>query len=422
MAAAVAACVAMGTLAVTAVAETYTTPAVLDGVLSPVPAGAHGALIDMYGAQGNGKGAHVIAGIAVTPGESLKVFVGGMATGPLGGANGGGAGGATGGGGASDVRRAPYGLDNRIVVAGGGGGAGAPGLGTAGAGGASDTAGSAGSGGAAGGGGGGRGLDGGPAGTAGTATIVPLPPAAGMAGAPGLGGGSPTGLGGGGGGGYFGGGSGGGGATGVDGNIPPNPVTGGNGGGGGGSSFVLGGNGSVAQDSRAGDGQVTITYTATVPLIAAATPGSFGQSSTLDRTKPRLSGISFSATTFRAAKSGASISRKKKKFRTGTKAAFNLSEFSAVKFTVERKTKGRKVGKKCKAQTKSNKKKKACTRWVKAKGSFTVFGKAGKTRFTYRGRIGGKALKPGSYRLTGTATDPSKNVGLPRRKAFKIVK
>jgi hypothetical protein len=142
--------------------------------------------------------------------------------------------------------------------------------------------------------------------------------------------------------------------------------------------------------------------------------------SALDKTKPTLGGLSFSTTVFEAAKSGASTA--KKKARVGTKVLFSLSEASLVKFTVQRRTKGRKVGKKCKTATHANRKKKACTLWKSVKGWFTVKAKAGKNTFKFRGRIGGKALKPGSYRLNGTATDPSKNASVPKRKGFKIVK
>ena len=85
-----------------------------------------------------GMGGYVQATIPVTPGETLAVYVG--QKGPTksddssrltGGFNGGGdvvkssgaAGGGTGGG-ATDIRSAPYELDDRLVVAGGGGGAG----------------------------------------------------------------------------------------------------------------------------------------------------------------------------------------------------------------------------------------------------------------------------------------------------------
>jgi hypothetical protein len=82
----------------------------------------------------DGRGGQVKATIAVTPGETLAIFVGGGSQGPHGGYNGGAGGGygtsscygcGEGGGGASDLRQGGNGLGDRVVVAGGGGGAGA---------------------------------------------------------------------------------------------------------------------------------------------------------------------------------------------------------------------------------------------------------------------------------------------------------
>ena len=146
----------------------------------------------------------------------------------------------------------------------------------------------------------------------------------------------------------------------------------------------------------------------------------------VDKTKPTLGALGFASTTFKAATSGSAFSSQRKRRRssapTGTKVSFNLSETSSVKFTVDRKTRGRKVGKRCKANTRKNRNKKACTRWVKVRGSFRVPGKAGKTTFTFRGRIGGKSLKPGSYRLNSQASDAARNKSRLKRKGFRIVK
>jgi hypothetical protein len=147
------------------------------------------------------------------------------------------------------------------------------------------------------------------------------------------------------------------------------------------------------------------------------TSGASSTSSKKDTTKPTFGGLSFSSTVFAAAKSGASVAKAK----VGTKVTFSVSEGSTVKFTVDRKTVGRKVGKKCKALTKANAKKKACTRWVKVPGSFSVRAGAGKNTFTFRGRVGGKSLRPGKYRLSGRATDSAKNTSLPKNKGFTIV-
>ena len=109
-----------------------------------VPACVSSIVVAAYGAEGGssngvagtgGDGGLAQATIAVTPGETLQVFVGQL--GPSGsslvsgGWNGGGGtdliclGDLIGsGGGASDVRRSPYTLQDRLIVAGGGGGAG----------------------------------------------------------------------------------------------------------------------------------------------------------------------------------------------------------------------------------------------------------------------------------------------------------
>jgi hypothetical protein len=94
-----------------------------------VPAGVCGATFDLFGAEGSGGvgGARVTSTLAVKPGSSYDVYVGGWGTRGNGGYNGGGdASGegnseGVGGGGATDVRTGP-GLAARVLVAGGGGG------------------------------------------------------------------------------------------------------------------------------------------------------------------------------------------------------------------------------------------------------------------------------------------------------------
>jgi trimeric autotransporter adhesin len=245
-----------------------------------VPTGCTAVGVDMAGAQGGnafstsspgGKGGRVQATLAVTPGQSLLVYVGGLGTtstsssgvraGGANGAGGGGQGGngngyGAGGGGSSDIRVGGTALSNRVVVAAGGGGAGFDC-------GMSDEWGGA--------GGGLSGLAGRECGTTGScytglggtqtaggsgSTCVTT--AAGTLGAGG--GGTNTGYLGGGGGGYYGGGC------------------GAYGGGGGGSSFI-GGTGvtgaTTTPDFRTGNGYVAITPL--VPtLIAAPTTLSFG--------------------------------------------------------------------------------------------------------------------------------------------------
>lgn len=167
-------------------------------------------------------------------------------------------------------------------------------------------------------------------------------------------------------------------------------------------------------------------FSAVDPVFGPSPFSGAGNSPAADKTKPGLGSLRLASTTFKAARSGASTSQKKRKSRapTGTQVSYSLTEDSSVRFTVERKTSGRRVSGKCRPKTRKNAKRRRCARYVQVRGSFAVSGKPGKqgNSFTFRGRVGGKSLKAGSYRLTGQATDPAKNASLPSRRAFKIVR
>jgi hypothetical protein len=57
---------------------------------------------------------------------------------------------------------------------------------------------------------------------------------------------------------------------------------------------------------------------------------------------------------------------------------------------------------------------------VGVSGRFTHAGAAGANRFRFRGRIGGRALAPGRYRLVGSPPRVGTTAGTPRRIAFRI--
>jgi len=130
-----------------------------------------------------------------------------------------------------------------------------------------------------------------------------------------------------------------------------------------------------------------------------------------------LSGLSLSPSKFRAAGSGPSIATS-----VGTTVKYTLSEAATVKFGVERASKGRLVKGKCVKPTRSNATKKPCTRYVTVRGSFTHQGQTGSNAFKFRGRLGGRTLQPGSYRLAGVATDPAGQSSVLERINFRIVK
>lgn len=252
--------------AYTGSAQSFVVPVGVTEITATLHGAGGGIGFDLV-ALSRAKGAKVVTSLAVTPGETLGVHVGGaggdgtVSTPGAGGWNGGGAGGVDGGGGGgggSDIRQGGSALTDRIAVAGGAGGDGGNYDLT-------DTGGNGGTVGAAGldgigankgfGGGGGTGSAGGTGGAAGTG---------GTAGGNGdLGGdfGSGAGsggaaassewrAGGGGGGGYYsGGGGGGGGGTGNSG-----------GGGGGGSSMSTGSGTTITDGDRAGDGYILISW------------------------------------------------------------------------------------------------------------------------------------------------------------------
>jgi hypothetical protein len=114
---------------------------------------------------------------------------------------------------------------------------------------------------------------------------------------------------------------------------------------------------------------------------------------------------------------GAIVSaRKKAKAPVGTTVTYSLSAVATVTFSVERRLPGRKVGKRCVKPTKANRTKKKCARFKPVKGSFAHSGQTGQNRFKFSGRLNGKALKPGSYRLVGKTGSVSKAA------SFKIVR
>jgi len=122
---------------------------------------------------------------------------------------------------------------------------------------------------------------------------------------------------------------------------------------------------------------------------------------------------------FAALNSGPSAiaAAKRKKTPKGSRVSYTLAEDATVTFTVERAANGRRKGKKCVAKRKKGK---PCTIYKRVKGSFTQSGKKGSNRFKFSGRVGGKKLRPGRYRLVAVATDTAGNRGKAVRSKFRI--
>lgn len=143
-----------------------------------------------------------------------------------------------------------------------------------------------------------------------------------------------------------------------------------------------------------------------------------------DRTAPVLTKPGLSLTRFRAARSGAGVTvvkAKPKRTAVGAKLSFSLSEDATVTLTVQRRATGRREGGVCKAPTRAKRRSKPCARYVSVKGSVSFQAKAGKVIVRFSGRIGGRALKAGRYRLAAVPRDAADNTGSAKRVSFTIV-
>jgi hypothetical protein len=106
-----------------------------------------------------------------------------------------------------------------------------------------------------------------------------------------------------------------------------------------------------------------------------------------------------------------------RKLPVGTKVGFTLSIQASVAFKGERFRTGRKKGGKCKLGARG--KGKRCSGYKKVRGGFSVGGFAGQNTFKFTGRVEGRKLGRGKYRLTGTPKK-STRTGTPARANFKI--
>jgi hypothetical protein len=117
---------------------------------------------------------------------------------------------------------------------------------------------------------------------------------------------------------------------------------------------------------------------------------------------------------FRAGNVAGALTSKKRP-PVGATVSYSLSAPATVEFHVEHGGIGRKIGGKCVKQTHGNRSHKKCVIYKPLPGSFSVQGAAGANGFRFSGEVGGKALKPGPYRLVGSAGNSI------RRAPFRIV-
>jgi hypothetical protein len=136
-----------------------------------------------------------------------------------------------------------------------------------------------------------------------------------------------------------------------------------------------------------------------------------------DRTAPVLSAFSLTPAVFAAARSGPSLARAR-----GAYVFFSVSEPATTTFAVERLVPGTRRGHRCTKRSRSHRGRR-CTRVKRMRGTFLhSAARSGPQRFRFSGRVGGRTIPPGAYRLVATPADPAGNHGRAVRTAFRIVR
>jgi hypothetical protein len=104
----------------------------------------------------------------------------------------------------------------------------------------------------------------------------------------------------------------------------------------------------------------------------------------------------------------------------GSSIRFQLTLAARVTFALARARPGRRSGKRCLPARGSIPPRRRCTRLINA-GSFARNAKRGTDRIAFSGRVGRRALAPGSYRLTATPVAAARQRGRSRTAPFEIV-
>jgi hypothetical protein len=107
--------------------------------------------------------------------------------------------------------------------------------------------------------------------------------------------------------------------------------------------------------------------------------------------------------------------------RRGATFSYTLSAPGRVVFAIQRQTKGRKSGRKCRRATRRKRHGKPCKLFVRV-GAFARPSTAGRNAKKFSGRIGRKKLRPGSYRAVLVAVDALGDRSASRRVSFRVVR
>ena len=142
------------------------------------------------------------------------------------------------------------------------------------------------------------------------------------------------------------------------------------------------------------------------PTVEAPPPPAYALPQTVPAA-PRLTFLTLAPRAFAAARRGAPT-RSRRLRGIGTRISYRSDVAARVRFTVQRLRPGRRTRSgtrtRCLAPSARNRRGARCMRHVRLPGSFTDAAGAGSNSLYFTGRLGGRTLTPGTYRLRATPT------------------
>jgi hypothetical protein len=122
------------------------------------------------------------------------------------------------------------------------------------------------------------------------------------------------------------------------------------------------------------------------------------------------------------ASTAAQIAKRRKLPRSGT-IRYRLSEKAIFIARFQRRTFGRLVGKRCRREVRSNRKRRLCVRYVRTGRWLAQRGRKGRNTLRFSARkLEVSRLPAGRYRVVADATDAFGNRSRPKRATFLVAK
>jgi Tol biopolymer transport system component len=147
--------------------------------------------------------------------------------------------------------------------------------------------------------------------------------------------------------------------------------------------------------------------------VGAPAPQVAPTAATGDTTAPRITGLALAPRSFRVSRAHG---------RAATAISLRLSERATIEGTVERLHRGRRANGRCTLPSRARRGAARCTRFVRVGTAFTRRARAGLNRFAFDGRLRGRTLAPGRYRLRVTARDTAGNTSPPSHITFRVTR